>query len=135
MQNLRSDNFHSLESLLLHRKVNSMCFPSKKDLKEYSKNNFAYLGLRYSHHKKRRIAIIEILAPLQENNCWLCKTDLHLDINIDHDHKTGFVRGLVHNCCNLNIDIQIDEQKYSPFPVKEDFSELKIIYDSSFFVT
>lgn len=33
-------------------------------------------------------------------------------IDVDHDHETGIVRGLLHNVCNANLDKHPDAERY-----------------------
>lgn len=44
------------------------------------------------------------MAAQQGNRCALCKgqfgTKAPLDPVLDHDHRTGAVRGVLHRCCN-----------------------------------
>lgn len=44
------------------------------------------------------------MAAQQGNRCGLCKgqfgTRAPLDPVLDHDHRTGAVRGVLHRCCN-----------------------------------
>lgn len=42
----------------------------------------------------------------QNNCCAICKT--HDSLRVDHDHKTGVVRGLLCNNCNLGIGLLKD---------------------------
>ncbi len=42
-----------------------------------------------------------VMWERQGRNCWLCQCDLSFkEVNVDHNHKSGEVRGLVHNICN-----------------------------------
>lgn len=39
-----------------------------------------------------------------EQKCWLCKRSLPFNKSIvDHDHKTGRIRGLAHSSCNAIV--------------------------------
>lgn len=44
---------------------------------------------------------IDEMFSLQKGKCALCGEDLQRKFNIDHDHKTGLIRGLIHFSCNL----------------------------------
>lgn len=42
----------------------------------------------------------------QEGQCAICKKDLewpHKDTHVDHDHKTGRIRGILCSNCNRGI--------------------------------
>jgi len=94
---------------------------------------------------KTRFVIVKLLYPLQQKKCWLCKENLDANFVIDHDHNTGYVKGLVHECCDFNIDIQINEQTSSPFPIRNNSfdnyfdalngSGIDLFYDTSVFVS
>ena len=45
----------------------------------------------------------DTLFKAQENKCAICKSETsgRPGFSIDHDHKTGFVRGILCNTCNL----------------------------------
>ena len=48
----------------------------------------------------------ENLLIRQKNKCAICGSLLSTDsrqIHVDHDHKTGKVRGIVHQSCNLTL--------------------------------
>ena len=49
------------------------------------------------------IALYDRLLVFQERVCWFCKEDLPLVI--DHDHKTGHIRGLLCDNCNLILGV------------------------------
>lgn len=44
-----------------------------------------------------------LMLSAQKCLCAICKRSLSGDCNIDHDHKTDEVRGLLCNKCNLNL--------------------------------
>lgn len=50
------------------------------------------------------------LYQIQQGKCSICKrhsTEFTRNLSVDHDHKTGFVRGLL--CVNCNRDLRIVE--------------------------
>ena len=54
----------------------------------------------YSHHKYPQWAY-DFLLKRQNGKCLGCGISfLHANCNIDHNHKTGAVRGLLCNSCN-----------------------------------
>lgn len=44
-----------------------------------------------------------IVMDQQKGICPICRNPLDGKINIDHDHKTGNVRGILHPECNLLV--------------------------------
>ena len=55
----------------------------------------------------------EAMKKAQDNRCAICgnRQLLHInngELNIDHDHKTGKVRGLLCNYCNTGIGMLKD---------------------------
>ena len=48
----------------------------------------------------------------QKGRCWICQVeekDLTKSLHIDHDHKSGKVRGLLCSCCNTGLGFFKDE--------------------------
>lgn|SRR4030066_570007 len=43
------------------------------------------------------------LLTSQNNLCALCKQPLNHDKQVDHDHKTNKIRGIIHSKCNLGL--------------------------------
>ena len=49
----------------------------------------------------------------QNNKCGICKTPLtEMTRKIDHDHKTGIIRGLLCNACNWGLGHFKDNTKF-----------------------
>jgi hypothetical protein len=55
----------------------------------------------------------DLLLARQGNRCAICRTDTprgrRKEWNIDHDHRTGAVRGLLCNSCNGAIGLLKDD--------------------------
>lgn len=80
-------------------------------LKDFIRSSRAWDGLAqecstcHNHRKlksKYGLTPIEIknLILKQENKCIYCMNDLGIDINIDHCHDSGRIRGIAHKSCN-----------------------------------
>jgi hypothetical protein len=75
--------------------------------KEYrDKNKLKKYGLTYDQYM--------VMILKQNNKCSICGElqPLHInggELNIDHDHKTGKVRGLLCNDCNTGIGMMKDD--------------------------
>jgi hypothetical protein len=56
---------------------------------------------------KRRYGLspeqVETMRLQQDNRCAICKSEFQSKFNIDHDHKTGKVRGLLCPLCNRGL--------------------------------
>lgn len=48
---------------------------------------------------------VDELIAAQEGCCGICGYSLGMERNIDHDHRTGVIRGIVHSQCNLAIGL------------------------------
>lgn len=67
--------------------------------------NPAWKGGKTSLEKKYGISILDYdrMYQIQGGSCPICKrhqTELKAKLNVDHNHQTGFVRGLLCNSCN-----------------------------------
>lgn len=79
---------------------------NKNEIKEYDRNR--YLANRDHHHKVRlkRIYGITIeqydnLLLNQKGNCAICKESFSKTPQVDHNHMTDKVRGLLCGACNI----------------------------------
>lgn len=52
----------------------------------------------------------EVMFAQQGNKCAICRSENHGNVNwnADHDHKTGFVRGILCHCCNSALGYSKD---------------------------
>jgi hypothetical protein len=76
--------------------------------KHNSKEEVKLRKREYSLKKKYKITIkdYDLMYEKQEGKCAICKkhqTQLKEILNVDHDHKTGDVRGLLCNRCNVGL--------------------------------
>lgn len=64
---------------------------------------FEEMAAGYSSLKKYNLSIVELhqLYEHQEGCCAFCQKPLGV-FAVDHDHRTGLVRGLLHPVCNTN---------------------------------
>lgn len=97
-------------------KICSRC-KVEKPLEEFYKNKAQRLGVgnqcksceRYAKAKAKFGLEPEQLDELyrrQNNSCFICErpeSELTMKMAIDHDHKTGEVRGLLCNFCNRRV--------------------------------
>lgn len=73
---------------------------SQEHIKQYL--SLPAYQIKYSGYTLK--ASTAILLDLQKGLCKICCTDLSsTKSNVDHDHKTGYIRGLVCIKCNQNI--------------------------------
>lgn len=69
-------------------------------------------GLSRSHIQKYRVSAQDVICLLQSQNfeCGICKCPITFETaNVDHNHKTGKVRGLLCKMCNLRLSVIEDE--------------------------
>ena len=93
------------EYIKLHAKIGPMRNDSPKSIKKYPRNGrAAYLKEKYGMTIEQYIKMLEE----QENICLACGEILEPVVQgkmpvIDHCHKTGKVRGILHDRCNLGL--------------------------------
>jgi hypothetical protein len=93
---LNLENFHYIPSKNRYHSICKECAIIKSQ--NYHFNIYRYE--KYNITKKD----FEYLLGLQDNKCAICEKNLtNIKINIDHDHKTGKVRGLLCSDCNLGL--------------------------------
>jgi hypothetical protein len=76
-------------------------------------------------------ADLDLMRRSQESKCAICKQDFGVEC-VDHDHKTGHVRGLLCKACNLglgyfrdnklslaNAITYLDDSLLKPLPYKQ----------------
>jgi hypothetical protein len=61
-------------------------------------------GLSIQDYKK--------ILTAQNNECAICKRDIKDFNNVDHDHVTGKVRGLLCETCNFGLGLFYDDTDY-----------------------
>lgn len=70
---------------------------------------------RRRHHLKSKYGLTEkslsILKKSQDFKCAICLCDFDKEPCVDHDHKTGVVRGLLCSDCNLGLGMFKDDPK------------------------
>jgi hypothetical protein len=75
----------------------------KKDRLKHLRRNYGITGAQY-----------EMMHASQNGHCAICgKAEWHKNgnLSIDHDHKTGKIRGLLCNWCNYGIGF-LDNEKF-----------------------
>lgn len=74
-----------------------------------------YARLRYQLYKQKELDRIRFkkygitgeefreIVERQGLKCPICDRDIRNNLSVDHDHKTGKIRGIICNGCNLSI--------------------------------
>lgn len=85
----------------------------------YCSDNCKDKGLADNYYKKTygsSLIEIESLLEKQNNLCFICeeigfkmKDSVHSPLNVDHDHSTGKVRGLLCHNCNRALGLLKDD--------------------------
>lgn len=109
------DEFHKNKNRSFGRQ--DICKLCKKEYdKQWRKNNAAinYMYHRKSHLKTAYGLTYEAYSKMwqeQEARCKICgigQENLKLTLSVDHDHKTGKVRGLLCRSCNGMLGLAKD---------------------------
>lgn len=79
------------------------------------KYKYVWDGLR--HRYGMTIEDYDKLFSKQEGKCAICKeefvkTKAHPRLSVDHNHKTGFIRGLLCHRCNIGLGAFRDNEDY-----------------------
>ena|ERR1017187_10046647 len=106
----------------LYRKDNEIWIKDKKKVYQQEK---PYIKRR-SHLKITFNITLEdynSMLTKQENRCKICKSDhvgnsQHKHLHIDHDHKTGKIRGLLCSKCNTLLGAARDNIKFLEEAIK-----------------
>lgn len=89
--------------------ITAYCKPCKNEVTNIhiSKNFGYYKNSWKAYELKRKYAIsideFEGMLKAQDYKCDICKKEIKSYSAVDHDHKTGKVRGLLCRKCNLGL--------------------------------
>ena len=77
-----------------HRKVAREYYRNnrQRELDRIRKNKYGIDGVGFRKIMKQ-----------QNNKCLICNEGMSKNLSVDHDHKTGEIRGVICNSCNLAI--------------------------------
>ena len=97
--------------------------PCKQCKKEYARSEHAKImnrgrAMRYLYGLK--IAEYNRLFNIQNGRCAICEKhqfELKRRLDVDHDHKTGKIRGLLCNYCNKIIERHINDPSNFKNPI------------------
>lgn len=96
-------------------KLRSTC----KDCDSYNVNVFnSDKDLKHGYHLKKKLGIglleYKFLNKAQNNKCIICRNSpvLNKRLYVDHDHKTGKIRGLLCQTCNTGLGYFKDNIDY-----------------------
>lgn len=111
-----SDEFYShKETLDRLRNECKECW-NKQSLKYYFANKETLNMKRRKKHFERNYNLtteeLESLKDKQENKCLVCSSVG--DLVVDHNHKTGKIRGLLCNRCNLAVGFIENNPGWAP---------------------
>ena len=91
--------------------------------REYGKENRTKLSKqRLVYRRQTEYGVSEedynAMVLLQNNLCAICNKPSHRTLHVDHDHKTGRVRGLLCYSCNTGIGLLRDDINYLANAIK-----------------
>jgi len=91
--------------------------------REYSKKNKTKISKQtIIHRRQKQHGVSEedynAMVLLQNNLCAICNKPSHRTLHLDHDHKTGKVRGLLCYACNTGIGLLKDDINYLANAIK-----------------
>ena len=108
--------------------------------RELGKNEGKYRIARGKRIRSYGISVGEFNQMMEDqgHKCYICDGDNgHIALCIDHDHKTGKVRGLLCNKCNRAIGLLDDNPELliiaaaylvgGVVPIKKDYPALKLV--------
>lgn len=85
----------------------------EREIKEYvsrNRHNIIYYSKLYRNKKIKLPILLE-----QDNKCALCHENITFKTAcVDHDHESGFVRGMLCHSCNTGLGIYEKMLKYKP---------------------
>lgn len=117
--------------------INSLCkdCANIKNKKYHTENRAMVTARQVAAHRARRYGVsekdYEQMLLSHNNLCAICNKPSPRTLHIDHDHKTGQVRGLLCSTCNTGIGLFKDDISvlnsaiaYLTYPPKQDILEL-----------
>lgn len=111
---------HGHDTYLTGRYSNGACkVCDRKRHKEFYHSNPDYqynTNVKYKRFGRYGITSeqYDTLLVNQQNKCQMCQTsqeNLKRTLSVDHDHKTGKIRGLLCGACNLILGLAKDNSK------------------------
>src|SRR3990167_11087950 len=81
----------------------------------YEKNREKLIKYASNYNRKRRYGVdselYQEILKSQDYCCAICGRESERSLNIDHDHETGVVRGLLCNSCNSFVVVEYEKHK------------------------
>jgi hypothetical protein len=105
------------------RRKDDLANPCKLCKKKYARSKHAKImnrgrAMKYLYGLK--VAEYNRLFSIQNGRCAICgkhQSELKRRLDVDHDHKTDEVRGLLCNCCNKIIERHINSPSWFKNPI------------------
>lgn len=96
------------------------CRKCRARLAKESRGAKPSVGRNYSRTKRYGITpeIFNDMLVRQENSCGICRAKNYDKLYIDHDHRTGKVRGLLCRDCNLLLGYAKDNPLFLDASIK-----------------